>query len=145
MQSDILNDSPEKFCWGSHVAHIDPNAPTLFDKYGGVPFVTGIVTEFYRRVLFSPELAHYFTKSNTEAIVAHQIRFISVVMGKPSSFYTGRDLVVAHRHLNISNHAFDVFGNLMEETLLSQGIEDEDAKAIMAKVEALRQGLVVSR
>ncbi|MEY3579412.1 MAG: Bacterial-like globin [Pseudomonadota bacterium] len=33
---------------------------SLFDKYGGVPFITDLVRDFYKQVMKRPNLRRYF-------------------------------------------------------------------------------------
>ena len=70
---------------------------TLFDKYGGVPVVTEIVRDFYKRVMRRPNLRRYFVNVTLEAVIHHQIAFVSMVMGKTPHDYSGRSMREAHR------------------------------------------------
>ena len=42
---------------------------TLFDKYGGVPFVTNIVRDFYKRMFRRPNLRRYFEGIDMEHLI----------------------------------------------------------------------------
>ena len=46
-------------------------AQTLFDKYGGVPAVTAIVRDFYKRVMKRPNLRRYFIDVKMEDLILH--------------------------------------------------------------------------
>jgi hemoglobin len=75
---------------------------TLFDKYGGVPVVTSIVRDFYKRMFRRPNLRRYFEGVDMEHLILHQVGFISYVMGKPIAEYEGRELKEAHQQHGIT-------------------------------------------
>ena len=49
----------------------------LFDKYGGVPVITGLVGTFYARVMDSERLAPYFAGIDMPRLIAHQVAFFA--------------------------------------------------------------------
>ena len=76
-----------------------------FEAIGGAPAVSGVVDEFYRRLLADPATAPSF-----ESLVAdgrlgrlkrHQVFLLTKVLGGPDQ-YDGRELGVAHAELHIS-------------------------------------------
>src|SRR5262245_38814423 len=79
---------------------------TMFERYGGLPFVTRLVLSFYDRVLASSRLAPFFADTDMQRLVEHQARFISTVMGGPASC-SNAVLHEAHAHLAIDDPAFD--------------------------------------
>src|SRR5262249_18419391 len=91
---------------------------TMFERYGGLPFVTRFVLGFYDRVLASPGLSPYFANVDMQRLVEHQAKFISSVMGGPAS-YSNAALREAHSHLHIDDRAFDemigVFRSMLED------------------------------
>ncbi|NBT34472.1 MAG: group 1 truncated hemoglobin [Betaproteobacteria bacterium] len=117
---------------------------TLFDKYGGVPTITGVVRSFYRRVLEQPNLARYFIHTDMEALIDHQIKFFAYVMGKPAEIYTGRDMKTAHESAGITQQSFDQVAELLRETLEDAGVEPADVQAAMERVASF-QSQIVSR
>jgi hemoglobin len=119
------------------------NVPqTLFDKYGGVPVVTEIVRDFYKRVMRRPNLRRYFVNVTLEAVIHHQIAFVSMVMGKTPHDYSGRSMKEAHRGIGITTASFELAAELLSDTLVSAEVEQADIDAIMAKVASLRADIV---
>ena len=119
------------------------NVPqTLFDKYGGVPVVTEIVRDFYKRVMRRPNLRRYFVNVPLEAVIHHQIAFVSMVMGKTPHDYSGRSMKEAHRGIGITTASFELAAELLSDTLVSAEVEQADIDAIMAKVASLRADIV---
>ncbi len=117
---------------------------TLFDKYGGVPVITVIVRDFYKRMFRRPNLRRYFEGVDMEKLVMHQVQFVSYAMGKPASIYEGKDLRAAHQDASITNASFDLAAELLRDSLLNGGVTEEDADSILAKVETTRE-MIVSR
>jgi hemoglobin len=117
-------------------------AQTLFDKYGGVPVVTEIVRDFYKRVMRRPNLRRYFVNVPLEAVIHHQIAFVSMVMGKTPHDYSGRSMKEAHRGIGITTASFELAAELLSDTLVSAEVEQADIDAIMAKVASLRADIV---
>jgi hemoglobin len=96
-----------------------PSSDTMFERYGGLPFVSRFVLSFYDRVLECAELAPFFADVDMQRLIEHQAKFISSVMGGPAS-YSGAELRESHRHLQIDDHAFDqiigLFRSVLEES-----------------------------
>jgi hemoglobin len=115
---------------------------TLFDKYGGVPVVTEIVRDFYKRVMRRPNLRRYFVNVTLEAVIHHQIAFVSMVMGKTPHDYSGRSMKEAHRGIGVTSASFELAAQLLSDTLVSAEVEQADIDAIMKKVASLRADIV---
>jgi hemoglobin len=114
-----------------------PNPDTMFERYGGLAFVTRLVLTFYDRVLASAPLAPFFVDTDMQRLVDHQAKFISSVMGGPSS-YSNAALREAHAHLNVDDRAFDEMMALFRTTLEESGISSADVEAIMADLDGHR-------
>jgi hemoglobin len=115
---------------------------TLFDKYGGVPVVTEIVRDFYKRVMRRPNLRRYFANVPLENVIHHQIAFVSMVLGKTPHDYSGRSMREAHRGIGVTAASFELAAQLLSDTLVSAEVEQADIDAIMAKVASLRADIV---
>jgi hemoglobin len=117
---------------------------TMFERYGGLPFVTRFVLSFYDRVLASIRLAPFFANTDMQRLVEHQAKFISTVMGGPAS-YSNAELREVHAHLDIDDEAFDEMIFLFKATLADSNIADIDVDAIIADLNARRMYIVRSR
>ena len=110
---------------------------TLFDKYGGVPVVTLIVRDFYRRVFKRPNLRRYFEGVPLEKLILHQIAFVSMAMGKMPHNYEGLTMKEAHSGLGISGTSFD-----LEDAMKDNDVSTEDRIQILTAVKKLRADIV---
>ena len=114
---------------------------TVFDRIGGRESVEDVVDEFYDRVLNDERVVHHFEGTDTTALRAHQVQFISAVTGGPVE-YTGTDVGEAHRGMGITDEEFDVVARHLDRALAENGVPDEDREAIVAEVEDLRPEIV---
>ena len=115
---------------------------TLFDKYGGVPTVSRIVSRFYREVLERPTLQPYFQGVDMPRLINHQVKFISHVLGQPASVYEGRTLGAAHGALRITSEAFSEVAEILRRTLTEAGMEPVDIATVMGAVAGAREAIV---
>ena len=115
----------------------------LFEKYGGAPTISKIVTNFYGKILSRPHLKAYFAGVPLPNLIQHQVRFMSQVMGQTPSAYNGRAMDIAHQRLNITAAHFGEVAQILETCLNEGGMAAEDLATVMAAVASL-QGSVVS-
>lgn len=117
-------------------------AESLFDKYGGVPVVTRIVRDFYRRVMRRPNLRRYFEDVPVEKVIRHQIGFVSYAMGKPMETYVGRDLHGAHLGHDITHASFSLFIELFADALREEHVTEPDIEKILHFLKRQRESVV---
>ena len=115
---------------------------TLFDKYGGVPTVTSIVRDFYKRMLRRPNLRRYFDGVDMEHLILHQIKFIAYVMGKPAEDYPAKYLMQAHQPHGITTASFDLTLELLRDALSHNGVTAEDVDTIISRANEVRDQIV---
>lgn len=115
---------------------------TLFEKYGGVPTVSRIVSAFYREVMSRPTLKPYFEGIDMVRLIEHQVKFISHVLGQPASVYEGRALGTAHMSAGITGQAFAEVAQILESTLVDAGMASDDVEVVMRAVAGAREAIV---
>jgi hemoglobin len=121
-----------------------PIVDTMFERYGGLPFVTRFVLSFYDRVLACLRLAPFFENCDMQQLVEHQTKFISSIMGGPTS-YTNARLREAHAHLDIDDEVFDEMISLFKATLEESKVAGVDVESILADLNSRRNYIVVSK
>lgn len=114
----------------------------MLEKYGGVTTVHSVVEKFYDRVLDEDSLADFFANTDMEALVAHQTKFISSLMGGPGQV-SDRTLRDAHRPLGISETDFSLIAVILQETLEQSGVAADDVAELMGLV-AAKKDLIVA-
>ena len=115
---------------------------TLFDRYGGFGSVHKVVLSFYDKMLDSDVVGPYFDDVDMAALVDHQTKFISQVMGGPAS-YSNEILEQVHRRLNITQEVFDEMTGFLEETLVEFDFKPEDVRSIMTTIRSCQPYIVV--
>ena len=117
---------------------------SMFERYGGFGSVHKVVLSFYDKMLDSDTVAPYFDGIDMPALVDHQTKFISQVMGGPAS-YSNKVLEQVHRKLEISQEAFDELGVILEQTLDEFGFEAEDTRAILDEIKSRQPYIVTTK
>jgi hemoglobin len=116
---------------------------SMFERYGGFGFVYRVVLSFYDKMLDSDIVAPYFDNVDMSALSDHQTKFVSQVMGGPVS-YSNEILEQVHRHLGITQLAFEEMARILEQTLHEFEFKQEDISIIMADIKS-RQPYIVSK
>ena len=115
---------------------------SLFDKYGGIPVVTVIIRDFYKRVLRRPNLRRYFEGVSVEDLIQHQIAFVSMALGKMPHNYVGRSMKEAHRGVGVSGASFDLVVELLADVMRDNEVSPDDLITIVANVKSYRKDIV---
>lgn len=115
---------------------------SLFERYGGIRRISGLVLRFYDRVLGSERLAPYFAGCDMRRLVEHQASYISTVMGGPASYSAG-ELRAIHASHGISEGDFDEMLSHFRAAMEADGFATEDIDDVMARLARLR-GVIVS-
>jgi hemoglobin len=110
---------------------------TLFNKYGGIETFSAIVSNFYKKVLDSEQLEHYFRDIKIDRLISHQTHFLAKALGGPDK-YDGKDLAIVHANMNISAEDFDEVVELLEEA----GVETADISNILSLIAGLKAQIV---
>lgn len=118
-------------------------AISLFDKYGGFASVSKVVFAFYEKAIESDVIGPYFENSDMRALVDHQTKFISSVMGGPAS-YSDEALQRVHASHGIDRASFEEMSRLLRETLVEFELAREDIDTVMHEIDS-RVDIIVSR
>lgn len=114
---------------------------SLFEKYGGFSTVSKIVLSFYDELLDNDDIGPLFDNVDMAKQVDHQTKFISSLLGGPSS-YTDAQIKQIHSHLEISDADYEETMAVLARNLSAHGVEDKDVKTVMKSLNA-RRNLVV--
>ncbi|TMO29513.1 group 1 truncated hemoglobin [Pseudoalteromonas sp. S4492] len=114
---------------------------SLFIKYGGFSRIYTVIVKFYDNILKSETLNAHFKNTNMERLIHHQTSFISSLMGGPD-YISDEQLAQAHKNLGINLKDWQEMINILSLTFSEQGISEDDAKQVIAKLEAKRDFIV---
>lgn len=113
----------------------------LYERLGGDQAVAEMLGEFYCRVLADPDLRPFFEHVEMSKLHLMQREFFSAALGGPIS-YTGAPLSYAHHGRGISRSHFARFVDILLETLQTRGVEDEDVRGIIARINTYADEIV---
>lgn len=114
---------------------------TLFERYGGFGTVHRVVLSFYDKMLDSDIVGPYFDDVDMAALVDHQTKFISQVMGGPAS-YTNEVLEQVHRNIGVTEEAFEEMTAILQQTLEEFDFKEEDIRAVISDIKSRRPYIV---
>ena len=114
---------------------------SLYDSLGQQAGITAAVDQFYVRVLEDPGLQHYFAGADVDKVKQHQVALLTTVSGGPEQ-YTGRSMELSHRHLGVTEQAFDSVVGHLGATLDDLGVEPDVRDQVAAVLVAQRQHIV---
>jgi hemoglobin len=116
--------------------------PTLFDKYGGVPAVRGLVRQFHQRFAASPTLRRYFENVDTEKFIQHHAELIAYALGKPAASFDPNKMADQHHPHGISASSFEQVVNILRQVLLDAEFEGKDIAQIIYRMDQQRHRIV---
>jgi Bacterial-like globin len=115
---------------------------TLFDKYGGLPFVTSVVRMFCSEVFAKASLSFYFQHIDRERFVQHQIAFTAQLLEKPVAYIDINKLERIHAGKRISEAAFFDMIEILKNVLIKHQFEQDDIEKIESMMFNLKPKIV---
>lgn len=116
---------------------------TLFERAGGFATVRKVVSDFYDKVIESPQLGRYFADVAMPRLIDHQTKFVAQMMQGPAS-YSDEQLRRVHAGMGISRGEFMEIADLLCETMEDHGFADADVDFVRQQV-MRREAFIVTR
>lgn len=104
----------------------------LYAKYASRLW-SGVPEMFYDRVYADETLGHFFKDREKAYMREHLESLLHHLVGGPK-LYEGRDLLEAHKNLDIDSNDFDLLIDHMRGAFIDVGIEDDDADLIITRI-----------
>jgi len=118
-----------------------PDMGTLYGKYGGIKTVEKIIAEFYQEILSRETLAHYFSNTDVDRLISHQVQFLSYLLGGPVK-YEEKSLKDIHAHFKISIAVFDEVVEILSTALKNAGMSEDDVHSVLLIVSGAKSSIV---
>ena len=99
---------------------------TLFDKYGGAPFVTLVVRDFATKFSRHPNLRRYFIGKSKESFLIHQTVFVVMALGKTPEQWLGKSMKALHSGVGITSTAYELSTEIMLTVFRDHGMSESD-------------------
>jgi hemoglobin len=103
----------------SHAADNTQQPASLYSRLGGYDAVTAVVNDLLPRLMADPQLGRFWENRGTDGLLREKqllINFIVSSAGGPL-LYTGRDMVVSHKGMKISESDWRIFMGHLHATL----------------------------
>jgi hemoglobin len=114
---------------------------SLYDRLGGYNGISAIVTDTVDRHLVNPLIKARFAKSDIAKLKTTATLFFCAGGGGPQA-YTGKDMLLAHRSMNISEQEFVA---ALDDTLAAldkNGVGAEERMEVLAILYSLKDQIV---
>ncbi len=117
------------------------NAITLYQRLGGADGVARIVDDFVAAHLSNPVIKARFVNTDIDHAKQMAREFISAGTGGPQA-YTGKDMLTAHKGMNINEQEYIA---TMDDILLAldkNGIDEDSKKDVLAILYSLKDQII---
>ncbi len=137
---------------------------SLFDRLGGEPGISNIVTDFMPRALQDPRVnwqrkgvkeggfsfhsgkpvTWQDTPEHVGLLRTHMVQFLALATGGPAH-YDGKELKSVHGNMHISNPEFDAAVGDLKASLDNLKVPNKEQKELLSIVESTRPLIVTER
>lgn len=114
---------------------------TLFSRLGGAPSVTRIASDLVDNHLVNPLIRARFAGSDVARLKRMAADFFSTGSGGPQ-VYEGKDMLSAHRHMNISDNEYMAAVDDLMAALTASGVGDAEKAEVLYIFYQLRPNVV---
>jgi len=116
---------------------------TLFERLGGKETFINVHKIFYDKAYAHSWLSKYFTDKPQELLENQQTDFMIQIMGGPK-LYSGKVPKSAHQHMLITDELFELRAQLLSDSIIEAGINDELREEWIAADATFQRALVKS-
>lgn len=114
---------------------------TLFSRLGGSAGITRIASDLVDNHIANPLIAARFSGSDVPKMKQLAADFFSLGSGGPQ-VYTGKDMLSAHKHMNISDNEFMAAVDDLMKALTTEGVGDREKADVLYIFYQLRPDVV---
>jgi hemoglobin len=117
---------------------------TLYDRLGGYDAITAVVNDLLPRLRADPQLGRFWVHRGIDGMQREQqllIDFLCAGSGGPM-YYRGRDMVLTHRGMRISESDWQVFLGHAAATLAKFQVPESEQREVVAFVQSLNKEIV---
>lgn len=117
---------------------------SLYERLGGYDALAAVTDDFAERLIKDKKLGKYFVGLSDDSIGnlrQHVVDFLCKATGGPC-LYTGRDMKVTHKGLEITKDEWDTSVKLLIETLDKFKVPEKEKGEVLAAVGSLENDIV---
>ena len=134
---------------------LTPNAPTynrekkmsdksLYERLGGYDALVAVADNLLPRLAGDEELGRFWANRGEDGIQREKqllVDFLASSAGGPM-YYTGRDMLLSHRGMTISNGDWDAFIGHLNATLDAFQVPEPERSEVLAFIDSTRADIV---
>jgi hemoglobin len=117
---------------------------SLYERLGGYDAISAVALDLVGRLEADPQLSRFWAHRGEDGIRREKqllIDFLCASAGGPM-YYRGRDMVVTHRGMRISESDWNVFLGHAGATLQKFDVPQAEQKDVVAFVQSLKSQIV---
>ena len=114
---------------------------SLYERLGGKPAITAVVDDFIGNVAGDTRINKRFANANIPRLKQMLVDHICAASGGPCT-YTGRDMVSAHRGMNISDAEFGSLVGDLVKSLDKFKVPEKEKGELLGALGAMKPDIV---
>jgi hemoglobin len=117
---------------------------TLYERLGGYDAITAVANDLLPRLNADPQLGRFWAHRGEDGVKREKqllIDFLCASTGGPM-YYRGRDMVLTHRGMRISESDWNVFLGHAGATLAKFEVPEAEKREVVAFVQSLKKEIV---
>ena len=117
---------------------------TLYERLGGYDAIAAVANDLLPRLQADPQLSRFWAHRGADGVQREKqllIDFLCSSAGGPV-YYRGRDMVLTHRGMRISESDWNVFLGHAAATLAKFQVPDAEQRDVVAFVQSLKKEIV---
>ena len=115
--------------------------PNLYERLGGEEKIRTIATDIFDNHLRNSAVKARYVDSDRAAVIRVVTEFICAGTGGPQ-MYTGKDMVAAHRGMNISEHEYLAVIDDIMEALEKNNVGDQEKQEMLMIAYSLKDEIL---
>ena len=117
---------------------------TLYDRLGGYDAISAVANVLLPRLQTDPQLGRYWARRGEDGLKREKqllIDFLCASAGGPL-YYRGRDMLLTHRGMRISENDWNVFLGHAGATLKKFQVPETEQREFVAFIQSLKKQIV---
>jgi hemoglobin len=114
---------------------------SLYDRLGGKPAITAVVDDFIGNVASDSRINGRFAGANIPRLKALLVEQICAASGGPCT-YTGRDMLSAHRGMNIGEGEFNALVGDLVKSLDKFKVPEKEKGELLSALGGMKSDIV---
>jgi hemoglobin len=117
---------------------------TLYERLGGYDAISAVANDLLLRLRSDPQLGRFWAHRGEDGIQREKQLLIDYLCANAggSTYYRGRDMVLAHRGMRINESDWNVFLGHAAATLAKFNAPEPEQSEVVKFVQGLKQDIV---